>query len=398
MTDTRDHQSLSNLELIVLARLSCSDGANEDELAAAIAEVAPPDGPRSAREHASEALAALRRGALATHPTPSRKTPDPRSKLTEAGGRTLRAVFGQGPQRLWTAVRARYVPALALGIPIAAEQASKLGDSDELTLTVLRRHFGIAQATTTLALCDALIAKKLGGFTGEVTLLRLRAHVLAHDLGLDPTVGSKKELEALAERVASKSQDGDGDGRRPLRHVLGRRWAYQVTGSRSVLAGPRPVVSSSPPSPPHAAPARPASQPPAQAAPTGSPLRATPSTPPARTVSGAAATPADLLLTLVREAIPRIGADGRFGDKVFVSAIWRYLEDDGRLAEWSLDRFKRWLVTANRDQLLDLARADARGEMDSRLVEESEIHDLGSTFHFVVDRRVAASGRGFHAR
>ncbi len=106
-----------------------------------------------------------------------------------------------------------------------------------------------------------------------------------------------------------------------------------------------------------------------------------------------------MLLTLVRETIPRIGADGRFGDeKVFVSAIWQHLEDDGRLADWSLDRFKRWLVTANRDQLLDLARADAQGDMDSRLVEESEIVDRGATFHFVVDRQALTAGRGLHAR
>ena len=106
-----------------------------------------------------------------------------------------------------------------------------------------------------------------------------------------------------------------------------------------------------------------------------------------------------MLLTLVREAIPRIGSDGRFGpEKVFVSAIWHRIESDSRLPDLSLERFKRWLVTANRDQLLDLARADLVGAMDANLVAESEIRDLGSTFHFVVDRRATGSGRGFHAR
>jgi hypothetical protein len=104
-------------------------------------------------------------------------------------------------------------------------------------------------------------------------------------------------------------------------------------------------------------------------------------------------------LTLVREAIPQIGSDGRFGpEKVFVSAIWRRIESERRLPDLSLERFKRWLVTANRDQLLDLARADLRGAMDAKLIEESEIRDLGATFHFVVDRQAATAGRGLHAR
>ncbi len=51
----------------------------------------------------------------------------------------------------------------------------------------------------------------------------------------------------------------------------------------------------------------------------------------------------------------------------------------------SLDGFKRWLVSANSERQLDLARADLVGAMDRRLVAESEIEDLGSTFHFVLD-------------
>ncbi|HEU4727818.1 MAG TPA: hypothetical protein VFT22_08020, partial [Kofleriaceae bacterium] len=114
----------------------------------------------------------------------------------------------------------------------------------------------------------------------------------------------------------------------------------------------------------------------------------------------ATAVSADTLLTLVREAIPRIGSDGRFGaEKVFVSAIWQRIERDGRLPDLSFERFKRWLVTANRDQLLDLARADLVGAMDPKLVADSEIEHLGTTFHFVVDRRATqTAGRGLHAR
>jgi hypothetical protein len=112
-----------------------------------------------------------------------------------------------------------------------------------------------------------------------------------------------------------------------------------------------------------------------------------------------AAVSTDTLLALVRETIPRIGSDGRFGkEKVFVSAIWHLLDDDKRLPDLSLDRFKRWLVDANREQKLDLARADLVGAMDPKLVRESEIEDLGSTFHFVVDRRPTGAGQRHHAR
>lgn len=386
MTDTHDHLPLSNLQLLVLARVSCSAGATVDEMAAAVAELAPPDGPPSAREHASAALEALRRRSLVTtKPTP--RTTLPRWRLTAEGRDILRAAFGLDKVPTWSAVRSRYVPALALGIAAGSEQASKLGNTEQLALAVLRQRFGVEQASTVIRLCDALIAKALG-FTGQVTLLRLRAHVLVRDLGLEPKVAFTKELEALAARAASKVADPSAEGKRPLRQGLGRRWAYRVVGSSEMAPGPRLVALPSGQAPLPLDAVSSVSFPPR-----------TPTPPPDPPPAVAVATPGDILLTLVREAIPRIGADGRFGDeKVFVSAIWQHLEDNGRLADWSLERFKRWLVTANRDQLLDLARADAQGEMDSRLVEDSEIIDQGATFHFVVDRRVLNSRRGLHAR
>ncbi len=395
MTDMHNDQSLSNLQVLVLARLSCSKGATQDELVATVEDIAPPDGPHSAREHAEASLAMLRDRALVTSSAQTARTSHPALKLTAKGREALRVAFGLDAAPNWKSVRDRYLPALALEIPIASENANKLGHMDELTLTVLRQHFNIAQASTVIRLCDALIARALG-FTGPVTLLRLRAHVLARELGLEPKATSTKDLEGLATRVASRSLEPAGDGKRPLRQVLGRRWVYRVTGSPELVPGPRPVITSSKqtPLPLHVVPSLPLVQRASAPPPETSPFTEAPSRP-----TGPTATPADMLLTLVRETIPRIGADGRFGDeKVFVSAIWQYLEDDGRLSDWSLDRFKRWLVKANSDQLLDLARADAQGDMDSRLVEESEIVDRGATFHFVVDRQALTAGRGLHAR
>jgi hypothetical protein len=121
-------------------------------------------------------------------------------------------------------------------------------------------------------------------------------------------------------------------------------------------------------------------------------------------VWGAAVHPAassgENLLEVVREAIPQIGADGRFGpEKVFVSALWQRIEHGRRPADLSLDGFKRWLVTANRDGWLVLARADLVGAMDTRQVAESEIRDRGATFHFVLDaQRGTPSNGGVHVR
>ncbi len=87
---------------------------------------------------------------------------------------------------------------------------------------------------------------------------------------------------------------------------------------------------------------------------------------------------------------------GRFGpQKVFTAAIWRRLQTDPRFADMARqatgDRtrvpllFKQRLTEANRKRLLSLARADLVGAMDPDEVMDSEIHDLGATFHFVID-------------
>jgi hypothetical protein len=397
MTSTHETESLSHVDLIALARLSCSAGANVDELTAAIAEAAPPDGSPTARERATSALTALRADSLATTPKSTKRSPSPRSTITDRGKRALSAAVGLDKAPRWTEFRDRYLPALALGLSVTSEQTSTLGKTEELTLTTLRQHFDVSQASTVVALCDAVIAKALGLPPGPITLLRLRAHVLARDLGIDSTVASTPELEALAARVAAVSQDRTGDGKWSLRQTLGRRWAYKVTSSTKIQPATQntPLQKALPlTSPPHSTPPGQGHAPITLQPPVGRPplTLVTPSAKPA-------AISADTLLDVVRETIPRIGSDGRFGpEKVFVSAIWHRIERDGRMPELSLDRFKHWLLTFNRDQLLDLARADTQGEMDDRLVEESEINDLGATFHFVVDRRIAPPGRGYHAR
>jgi CheY-like chemotaxis protein len=86
------------------------------------------------------------------------------------------------------------------------------------------------------------------------------------------------------------------------------------------------------------------------------------------------------------EHSPRGGERGRYGaDQAFISAIWRILSQDPRFRGMSLEQFKRQLIDANREQLIALVRADLIDDMDPWEVEESEIEDMGATFHFVLD-------------
>jgi hypothetical protein len=237
---------------------------------------------------------------------------------------------------------------------------------DALAAAVLCEKFKIPEAATCDAMCDALIVEALRMPPGTMTLSRIRAHVLAQRAGIDVLGADAKGAPTdVAARFAATSIGARSSEQAPIAKALGRRWVSE--DRRETEREPEPLVVI------HA--------------------EVTPQQPlPA---------PAPTLLDVVREAIPRVGADGRFGsENVYVSAIWRSIARDRRMVDLSLERFKRWLVTANRDGWLVLARADLIGAMDSKQVAESEIEDRGATFHFVLDQGSTApvSDGGNHAR
>jgi len=89
-------------------------------------------------------------------------------------------------------------------------------------------------------------------------------------------------------------------------------------------------------------------------------------------------------LAIVLEAVRTAPRRARYGrDNVFVYPVWKKVKDEVGM---SLPEFKVWLVAQNRDQNLELVRADLVDDMDPRLVEESEISSLGASFHFIIDR------------
>lgn len=371
MVNAREDRPLTRLEVLLLARLSVAKAPSAPELARTVHELAlPEESPARAREVALETLEALRDRGLVKRPPHRRKGTLGERSLTEDGRRALCAVFGLARAPRWSEVRDAHLPAVALGQQPGSEQAkAMIGSAEAIAAAVLRGKLEIEHAPTVSALCDALIAEALGMPPGKLTLGKIRAHVLARRCEVE----ARGEPSDIAARVAAVELKIRGCANKDaFDRALGRRWVRE--GAEAWAPG----CSPEPPSPAPAPPGPPAPEPP----------------PAPADVSAA-------LLQRVREAIPRVGEEGRFGDeKVFVSALWHRMERDRRLGDLSLDRFKRWLVRANRDGWLVLVRADLVGAMDATLVADSEIEDRGATFHFVIDPRwvAAASERRTHVR
>lgn len=363
MTNAAAEVSLSRLELVVLARLSDPKPPGERKLAEDVAALALPDHSQAqATELVRRTLSELHDRTLINRP---------RITLTSKGEQQLRRAIDL-PSSVelprWSTIRDEHLAMMQLGLsPSSADARKLLTKGESLAVGVLRTALKHPNVTTLEELCDALLTDALGFSPTGMRLGELRAHMLAKCAG----VATAGDMADVANNAAKKHLGTSKAGKRPFGRALAQRWAYQnVQAPKTVNVHAEEIAQPSSPR--------------VQAGPSGN----APVVPP----------PEAALLTLVREAIPRVGSDGRFGaEKVFVSAIWKQIEHARRPLDMSLSEFKRWLVTANRKQLLDLARADLVSAMDPKLVAESEIDDFGTRFHFVVDRQLK-SQRGAHAR
>lgn len=398
MTTSQNHSSLSRIELVVLACLSQAKPPSEAVLGKAVHDLCLP-GESLARglAVASETIAVLRRRMLVS---------GDRRVLTDAGAGALRAELRLAHTPTWSEVRGTHLPALALGLAPGSEAARVVADQATIVPAILSARFGVRDASTLVELCDALIAEAVGMAPVPVKQEQLRAHVLARRAGID----ARGKLEAIATRAAKAAVGAGPSARGAITKALTGHWARGKSDPAGVALSYTPCRWPAPqaPYPVSPEPARSASEEATQAGYPASDARPAERPLPRVLASELKVVPAaprstvgEALLDVVRETIPRVGADGRFGsEKVFVSAIWRSLEHDRRLADLSFDRFKRWLVSANRDGWLVLARADLIGAMDAKQVAESAIEDRGATFHFVLDQRInaPASRRDSHAR
>jgi|GEM_PF-4591302 len=382
MAQTRD-ESPSRSELVVLACLSQPKPPSDAELGEALRELlAPADAADPTRARTAELLAAVvRRGWAAADRT-----------LTDRGKRVLRDEFKLARAPSWSQVRDKHLPLRALGVAPGSARAKATWNENAMMAAVLGARFDVRDARTPLAVCDALIARALGMPPGKLTLDRMRAHVLARGItGKAADMPKPEAKDSYAPRLAAwmaySAVGASSSSRSKLAWVLARRWVRQEPDL--VAVGATPVAIAAPPS---AADANSVTAPPVANNAVAPPARVGITPPPTETsIAAAPAERAADLLAAVRDTIPRIGNDGRFGEKVYVSAIWRGITRDRKAGDLSLDHFKRWLLGANRDGQLVLARADLIGAMDAKQVTESEINDRGATFHFVLDQRNVAS-------
>lgn len=368
MNNKRDDVSISRAELVVLARFSGSKKPTEEQINAELKKFTLEGKPSPNARSAVESL--INRNLLGIDPPKKKQSAVPkRYSLTEAGKSALRAALGLPSLPTWAQVRDRHLPSLGLGLVPGSTAAAAAGSN--LGMTMVRMKLTLPKATSLTAVCDELLFRKVGFTMAKVSLAELRARLLAEALAVGEEVSAQKVVEkavrAWLRPVDMKKQS--------LGAALARDWVsgqvnHWLDGGTSTTAAGPPPVHVSPPAPP---------------------------TSPATSI----AVSLDTLADAVHETLPRIGADGRYSaEKVFVSAVWRGLEQERRTAGMTFDAFKRSLVQAMRAGKVRLARADLIGAMDAKLVSDSEILDNGATFHFVLEQKHGAPGaeRRTHVR
>lgn len=74
---------------------------------------------------------------------------------------------------------------------------------------------------------------------------------------------------------------------------------------------------------------------------------------------------------------------GVLDGRVFLSAVYKVLEERGDASGLSLADFKDRLLTAHRAGLLALSRCDKIERIDNAMLAASEIRHLGSMFHLL---------------
>lgn len=216
-------------------------------------------------------------------------------------------------------------------------------------------------------------------------------YVLLYDMRLELPIGRDAFNEAVNNLRRAKILSLDSDDGRHVRLTSDERAAgIQEAGSNLVYAQRREAA-------PHLAGYQGREMTVRHAAPAAAPPRAT--------THAGSPVDAAYVAKIVNQQLPKVealpspvrGELGRFGDKVFISALWRDLQSDPRMGGMTYDQFRKALLDANRMGLLTLARGDVIGAMDPNEVRDSEINDRGATFHFVLHpgwrRNPARGGR-----
>ncbi len=254
--------------------------------------------------------------------------------LTAAGRARALAYLGAAdlpPRANWGTVKANYLTPRALGLP---PKSTAVATVNKLAAVLLKRKLGLPVGTgaTLNAVFEAVACRELG-FRDHATLKPLIPTLLGRAIGGTDAIAGK-DAEAVVPRVLLNAPRGG------------------VAGLRAVaLAGFGDGGPSTPQVPPEA---------------------------------HAEAFDLEAFALTVRSAA-RTCPTGRFGDnKVFISHVWRELEDEPRFAPLGLPGFKAHLVAANRERLLNLLPADLNQAFDPADLRESAATQFHSTYHFIV--------------
>jgi len=245
------------------------------------------------------------------------------------------------PKTTWGVIKKTYLPALALEMPASSDALFKtLNSEPNFQAILLKRQYGLS--ITEVPKPDEAIealAWKLMGFEGEsrkFNVKNIKTALLNRESGDErATTFQKAAIKLLAKRLGMGNDDP-----KKLRDAVVRGWIDQSENPSCSAALPAPVSP-----------------------------------------------PIELDLPTFAEHVKagaRVSPTGRFGDsKVFISHVWRAVQSDPAFRTMDLATFKERLAEANNARLLDLSRADLVQAMDPKDVEESELHYLNATFHFV---------------
>ena len=348
-TTTTDHPSRIGHLLLVRLLIAADKGETTAKLRK---DIEPLLGHRSSadapKERISSALSELEASGLIAVMRGKRKTSTPKITLTINGrreGLEFLGVASLPPRTTWSRLKKIYLPARAVGLAASSDaRIQAISSEPGFKAVLLKTQFSLAikELPKLDEALDAL-AWKLIGFENMTQKFDVRAIKIAlfnRELGNGRATDFKKAATTLLlRRVTARREDP-----KELRDAVLRRW---IDGEHSSEAEPPGYQSPSPAVPQPAA--------------------------------------LDLASFAARvRAAAGACRSGRFGDnKVFIAHVWSALQNNPAFPAIDLASFKRRLAEANHSRFLDLSRADLVQAMNPADVEQSELHYLNATFHFV---------------
>jgi hypothetical protein len=248
----------------------------------------------------------------------------------------------------WKQIKSKFLVAVAFGIPVDdAQQRKQVATADGLRVAILKARYQLPNVKTMAQALDALVRQALDmGATEKLTMPVLKAKVLGGFLKLlgNPAL---KEFKAQLPVDAVKANRNTVE---ELQAGVLRNWFAEESVDESQPANDEAAATS-------------------------------PETPPVETAPHRF----DLADFASRvRAVAGASETGRFGDnKVFISHVWRALQNENDFPDMTESEFKTHLTEANHAGLLSLSRADLVEVMAPADVEASEARYLHAVFHFI---------------